>query len=408
LDTPPETSSYPERKSRTRWVMLAAALLVALIIIWRWHGQNAAAADAHPNAHAAIRVDTAAAQRRDVPIYLEGLGTVQAYYTVTITARVDGQLQKVGFVEGQTVAKGALIAQIDPRPYQAALDQALAMKAKDSAQLQSAQQDLQRYAVLAPEDLTSKQTLDAQRALVAELQAQIKGDEATIENARTQLAYTTITAPIEARTGIRLVDPGNNVHATDTTGIVVLTQVQPISFIFTLPEEELPAVSRALAAGPVSVAAMSRDDRTELDHGTLALIDNQIDQNTGTARLKATFPNTTNNLWPGEFINARVLIETARNAVTIPSSAVQHGPTGVFTYVVKPDSTVEARPLQIGAESGTVTVVSKGINTGEIVVTNNQYRLQPGAQVRANASAAAPVRAVAATHAASARGGGAR
>ena len=280
----------------------------------------------------------------DVPIYLAGLGTVQAYYTVTITARVDGQLQKIGFVEGETLKKGALIAQIDPRPYQAALDQALAVKAKDSAQLQSAQQDLQRYMVLAPQDLTSKQTLDAQRALVAELQAQIKGDEATIENARTQLAYTTITAPIEGRTGIRLVDPGNNVHASDTSGIVVLTQVQPISFIFTLPEDELPAVSRALAAGPVAVAALSRDEKTEFDHGTLVLIDNQIDQTTGTARLKATFPNADNQLWPGEFINARVLVETARNALTIPSKAVQRGPNGVFTYVVKADSTVEARP----------------------------------------------------------------
>jgi len=383
------------RMSRTRALMLVAGVVLVLLIGWRWRQDKAAAADAHPSAHGPIRVETAAAKRRDVPIYLEGLGTVQAYYTVTITARVDGQLQKVGFVEGQSVAKGALLAQIDPRPYQAALDQAQAMKAKDSAQLQSAQQDLQRYVVLAPQDLTSKQTLDAQRALVAELHAQIKGDEATIENARTQLAYTTITAPIDGRTGIRLVDPGNNVHATDTTGIVVVTQVQPISFIFTLPEDELPAVSRALAAGPVAVAALSRDGKTELDHGVLALIDNQIDQTTGTARLKAAFPNSANKLWPGQFINARVLVETDRNAVTIPSAAVQRGPTGVFTYVVKPDATVEARPLQIGAESGALTVVLKGINDGEVVVTSNQYRLQPGAQVRTNASAATPVRTAA-------------
>ena len=407
MNTHLETPLHPVRRSRTRAVMLGAAVLVVLLIAWRWHTDKGTAADARPNAHADIRVEASAAKRRDVPIYLEGLGTVQAYYTVTITARVDGQLQKVGFVEGQSVAKGALIAQIDPRPYQAALDQALAMKAKDSAQLHSAQQDLQRYAVLAPQDLTSKQTLDAQRALVAELQAQIKGDEATIENARTQLAYTTLTAPIEGRTGIRLVDPGNNVHASDTTGIVVLTQVQPISFIFTLPEDELPALSRALAAGPVAVAAMSRDEKTELDHGTLVLIDNQIDQTTGTVRLKATFPNSANKLWPGQFLNARVLVETARNAVTIPSAAVQRGPAGVFTYVVKPDSTVEARPLQIGAESGALTLVSKGINDGEIVVTSNQYRLQPGAQIRTNASAGAPMRTAAAGQE-SATGGGAR
>ena len=403
-----ETSPHCEHRIKTRAVMLGIAVAVGLVFAWRWHADQAAAADAHPNARAPIRVETAVAQRRDVPIYLEGLGTVQAYYTVTITARVDGQLQKVGFVEGQNVAKGALIAQIDPRPYQAALDQALAMKAKDGAQLHSAQQDLQRYVVLAPQDLTSKQTLDAQRALVAELQAQIKADEATIENARTQLAYTTITAPIDGRTGIRLVDPGNNVHATDTTGIVVLTQVQPISFIFTLPEDELQAVSRALAAGPVAVTAMSRDDQSELDRGSLALIDNQIDQTTGTARLKATFPNTANRLWPGEFINARVLVETTRNAVTIPSAAVQRGPTGVFTYVVKADSTVEVRALQIGTESGALTVVSQGIRDGEVVVTSNQYRLQPGAQIRTS-DAASPARAATTGRAPrSASAGGAR
>jgi multidrug efflux system membrane fusion protein len=397
------------RMGRRRAIMLVAGFLLVLLIGWRWREDKAQAADARQNTHPAIRVETAVASRRDVPIYLEGIGTVQAYYTVTITARVDGELQKVGFVEGETLAKGALIAQIDPRPYQAALDQALAVKAKDSAQLQSAAQDLQRYTVLAPQDLTSKQTLDAQRALVAELHAQIKGDEATIENARTQLAYTTITAPIEGRTGIRLVDPGNNVHASDTTGIVVLTQVHPISFIFTLPEDDLPAVSRALAAGPVAVAALSRGEKTELDHGTLALIDNQIDQATGTARLKAIFPNSADKLWPGQFINARVLVETTRNALTIPTAAVQRGPTGVFSYVVKPDSTVEARPVQIGAESGALTVVSKGINDGEVVVTSNQYRLQPGSQVQTGARAGAPVRtASAAQESVRSVGGGAR
>lgn len=388
----PESLLHFLRMSRTRTVMLGAAVFLVLLIVWRWHSDKAGAAEVHPNAHAAIRVETGTVKRMDVPIYLEGLGTVQAYYTVTITARVDGQLQKVGFVEGQTVAKGSLIAQIDPRPYQAALDQAVAMKAKDGSQLHGALQDLQRYGVLAPQDLTSKQTLDMQRGLVGELQAQVKADEAIIENARTQLGYTTITAPIEGRTGIRLVDPGNIVHASDTTGIVVLTQVQPISFIFTLPEDQLPAVSGALATGPVAVAAMSRDTKTVLDRGTLALIDNQIDQATGTARLKATFPNTSNKLWPGEFINARVLVETDRNALTIPSAAVQRGPTGVFTYVVKADSTVEARPILIGAESGNVTVVTKGVNDGEVVVTNNQYRLQPGVQVRSSASDAAPIR----------------
>ena len=389
MDTHIETSRAA-KKSRTRAVLSTVAIAFVLLIAWRWHTNRASAADA-PSAHPAIRVETAAATRTNVPIYLEGLGTVQAFYTVTIKARVDGQLEKVGFVEGQTVAKDSLIAQIDPRPYQAALDQAIAMKAKDAAQLQSAQQDLERYTVLAPEELTSKQTLDAQRGLVGQLRAQVQGDEANIENARTQLAYTTITAPIGGLTGIRLIDPGNIVHAADSTGIVVLTQVQPIAFIFTLPEDDLPALSRALAAGPVAVAAMSRDDKVELDHGTLSLIDNQIDTTTGTARLKATFPNAANKLWPGEFINARVLVATDSNAVTIPSTAVQRGASGVFTYVVKADSTVEARPLQIGAESNTVTEVAKGLNEGEIVVTSNQYRLQPGTAVRTSASSA-PIR----------------
>jgi membrane fusion protein, multidrug efflux system len=372
-------------------VMVGIAIAFVILIAWRWQTNRASAADV-PTAKPAIRVETATATRMNVPIYLEGLGTVQAFYTVTIKARVDGQLEKVGFVEGQTVAKDSLIAQIDPRPYQAALDQAIAMRAKDASQLHGAEQDLDRYTVLAPEDLTSKQTLDAQRGLVGQLRAQIKGDEANIENARTQLAYTTITAPIQGRTGIRLVDPGNIVHAADSTGIVVLTQVQPISFIFTLPEDDLPALSRALAAGPVAVAAMSRDDKIELDHGTLSLIDNQIDPTTGTARLKATFPNTADRLWPGEFINARVLVATDSNAVTIPSTAVQRGQTGVFTYVVKADSTVEARPLQIGAESNTVTEVAKGLSAGEIVVTSNQYRLQPGSAVRTSASSGPPIR----------------
>jgi multidrug efflux system membrane fusion protein len=371
--------------------MLGAGIIFVLLVAWRWHGDRGTAGAAEAAGHMAIRVETAPVQRRDVPIYLEGLGTVQAFYTVTMTARVDGQIQKIGFTEGDTVAKGSLIAQIDPRPYQASLDQALAVKAKDEATLLSAKADLERYIELAPQELTSKQTLDAQRALVAGLQAQIKGDQATIDNARTQLAYTTITAPIEARTGIRLVDPGNNVHATDTTGIVVLTQVHPISFIFTLPEDELPAVSRALAAGRVAVTALSRDDKTELDQGTLALIDNQIDQTTGTARLKATFPNDAGQLWPGEFLNARVLVDTAHNAMTIPSAAVQRGPSGVFTYVVKPNSTVEVRPLQIGAERNALTVVTKGLSDGETVVTSNQYRLQAGAAVRTGA-AAAPLR----------------
>jgi multidrug efflux system membrane fusion protein len=256
------------------------------------------------------------------------------------------------------------------------------MKAKDEAQLQSAKADLERYLTLAPENLASKQTLDAQHAAVAGLEAQIKGDQASIDNARTQLSYTTIVAPFRGKTGIRRVDPGNNVHATDTTGIVVVTQVQPISTIFTLPEEALPVINRALEGGTVGVTALSRDGKTQLDQGTIALVDNEIDQTTGTIRVKATFPNPHDALWPGEFINARVLLRTEHNALTVPTAALQRGPNGMFTYVVKADSTVEARPLKVGDESADVAVITDGLKEGEQVVLSNQYRLQPGAHVR--------------------------
>jgi len=363
--------------------MLGAAVVLALVFIWRGHSGGAHAAGPEKNKDSgAIAVETAVAARSDVPVYLEGLGTVQAFYTVTVTARVDGELQKVGFVEGQTVKKGDLIAQIDPRPFKAALDQSIATHAKDVAQLASAKADLARYELLAPQNLASKQTLDSQHALVAQLEAQIKGDQANIDNARTQLSYTTITSPIQGKTGIRRVDPGNNVHATDTSGIVVVTQVQPIACIFTLPEEDLPTLNKALEAGNVAVAAVSRDGKTELDQGTIALVDNQIDQSTGTIRVKATFPNPHNALWPGEFINARVLVRTEHNALTVPSAAIQRGPDGMFAYVVKADSTVEARLLKVGNENNDLTVITGGLKAGEQVVLSNQYRLAPGARVR--------------------------
>jgi len=294
----------------------------------------------------------------------------------------------VAFNEGQNVHKGDLLAQIDPRPNQAAFDQAVATKAKDAAQLANALRDLERYTILQPQDLASKQTVDTQRATVDQLTAQLQVDQALIDNARTQLDYTRITSPINGRTGIRLVDPGNIVHAADTAGIVVVTQVQPISVIFTLPEEELGAVAKALAAGPVKVMTVSRDGGAVLDEGTLTLIDNLIDQATGTAKLKATFDNAHNTLWPGQYVNARVLVRTDRDALTIPDAAVQLGPDGPFTYVVKNDSTVEVRPLLIGEASGGTTIIRRGLALDERVVTSNQYRLQSGVQVRSPAAVA--------------------
>jgi multidrug efflux system membrane fusion protein len=360
------------------WFVIA---VIVLVVGWVWLTRKPASAAGPHAAAAAVAVDTAVATRHDVPLYLEGLGNVQAFYTAKISSRVDGQLDRVGFVEGQQVRKGDLLAQIDPRPLQAALEQASAMQAKDAAQLESAKRDFDRYTVLAPKNLISQQVLDSQKALVEQLQAQIKVDGAAIDNARTQLQYATITAPFAGRTGIRLVDPGNIVHASDTTGIVVLTQIQPISVVFTLPEDAISQVTQAMAVGQLSVTALSRDDRTQLDSGTLALVDNQIDTTTGTVRLKATFQNTRNALWPGQFVNVRILLQQRHDALTVPSLAVQRGPDGMFAYVVKSDSTVDARPIETAEEIDGMIVITGGLQSGERVVTTNQYRLQPGASV---------------------------
>jgi multidrug efflux system membrane fusion protein len=372
--------------TRNRAIVAAAALIAVIAAVWLGLVHRSASA-ATKSAPPAVNVDTAGVIEADVPIYLQGLGTVQAFYTVTVTARVDGELQKVGFVEGQTVHKGDLLAQIDPRPSRAAFEQAVATKAKDAAQLANAKRDFERYTLLQPQDLASKQTVDTQRAMVDQLTAQLQVDQAQIDSARTQLDYTRITSPIDGRTGIRLVDPGNIVRAADTTGIVVVTQVQPIAVIFTLPEEALGAVSSALGAGPVKVNTVTRSGGAELDEGTLRLIDNQIASATGTLKLKAVFNNAHNALWPGQFVNARVLVRTDRNVLTIPAAAVQLGPNGPFTYVVKGDSTVEVRPIKLGEESDGVTIVTGGLALNERVVTSNQYRLQAGTPVRSTAVA---------------------
>jgi multidrug efflux system membrane fusion protein len=369
-------------KARTLLPLLAIGAIGAGAWVW-WNDAPAKAnlpqAQATPQA---VPVDTATATRQDIPITLSGLGTVQALNTVTVTARVDGQIQKIAFTEGQDVKAGDLLAQIDPRPFQAALDQAVAKKAQDTATLQNALLDLKRFQNLAQMDFATGQQLDTQKALVAQTQAAIQGDQAAIDNARTQLDYTTIKAPIDGRTGFRLVDQGNNVHATDTTGIVTIAQIHPISVIFTLPEDQLQAVQRALAAGPVQATAIADDGKTVLDRGKLVLADNMIDQTTGTARFKAEFPNTDNTLWPGAFVNVEVLLATQHNALTIPSVAVQRGPDGLFAYVVKPDAKVEARPIQVGVNTGTFAVVDNGLAPGESVVTAGQYRLEPGAAVK--------------------------
>jgi multidrug efflux system membrane fusion protein len=369
---------------RTRLVMAAAGLVALALFAWLIAPAGSSSARSERDATpAAVQVEAARVTRQNVPVYLDGLGTIQAFYTVKVTARVDGELTKVAFTEGQQVKRGQLLAQIDPRPFQAALDQARATLAKDEAQLGDARKVLARYLILEPKRLASLQTVDTQRALVAQLKAQTEADEAAIENASTQLSYARITAPIDGRTGMRLVDPGNIVHATDTGGIVVLTQLQPITAIFTLPEDTLGAVAAAMSHGQVGVDAVSRDeDGKPLDRGTVQLIDNQIDQTTGTIRLKAVFPNPKLALWPGQFVNLRLLVRTDANALTIPAAALQRGPQGTFVYLVQPDSTVTAQPITVANNSETIAIVTQGLEAGQQVVTSNAFRLQPGARVR--------------------------
>jgi membrane fusion protein, multidrug efflux system len=371
---------------RHRRSLLAGLVMVVVVSggYIGWHYRAAPDALTPPVAapQPVIPVTVATAERRDVPVYLIGLGTVQAFNTVTVKTRVDGELVKVAFTEGQDVKTGDLLAQIDPRPFQATLDQAVAKKVQDEANLANAKLDLQRFSDLAARNFTPQQQLDTQRSTVTQLEAQIQGDQAAIDSAQTQLDYTTITSPLSGRTGIRLVDQGNIVHATDATGLVVVTQLQPISVIFTLPESELAAIRAALAAGPVRIFAMSRDDNRQLAEGTLAVLDNQISQTTGTMRLKGTFPNQDGTLWPGEFLNIRLLARTSPNVVTVPSGALQRGPNGYYAYLVKPDGTVEARPLEVGQVSNGIAVIDDGVAAGEQIVTAGQYRLQPGARVQ--------------------------
>ena len=338
------------------------------------------AADGDP-----IPVLAAAALRADVPEYLDALGTVQAFNTVNVKPMIDGPLTEVKFVEGQDVKAGDVLARIDPRPYQASLDQATAKKAQDEASLANARVDLGRYQKLAATAYTSSQTSDTQKALVAQDVALIQQDQAQIDTARTNLSYTTIASPLAGRTGIRQVDQGNIVHAADTTPLVVITQLQPISVVFTLPQQTLPDVAQAMHAGTPEVLAYPQGDvggsGAPVDRGQLAVLDNTVDQSTGTIKLKATFPNTSLALWPGGFINVRLLVRTERGVVTVPPVAVQRGPAGAFAYVVARDSTVVRRTLTMGHEDERVSVVLAGLQPGERVVTDGVSRLTEGDHV---------------------------
>jgi len=330
--------------------------------------------------------------QKDVPLYLDGLGTVQAFNTVTIRPRVDGQVQKVAFVEGQDVRTGDLLAQIDAAPFQAQVDQSQAKKAQDEAQLAVAKVTLQRDAKLLADKILAQQDYDTQKATVDQLTAAVQADEAALNNAQVQLSYTTISSPIDGRTGLRQVDMGNIVHATgDSNALVVITQLRPISVVFTLPEQNLKEIQDQLNAGQeLPVIAVDRDNRTTLDQGKLAVVDNQIDTATGTIRLKATFPNDLFHLWPGQFVNARLLLTTRRGGIVVPASVVQRGPDGSYAFVIRNDSKVEVRPVQVTHIEQGEALIDSGLQPGEQVVVDGQYKLQPGSQVRISVRTNAP------------------
>lgn len=332
-------------------------------------------------AQPAVPVQVEAAQRADVPVYLRNIGAAQAYASVLVRARVDGTLDRVFFTEGQDVKAGQPLAQIDPRPYAAALAAAEAKKAADEAQVANAKRDLGRYANLASRDFASRQQVDTQSASVSSQQANVQGDEAAVATARLNLEYAAITSPIDGRAGLRLVDPGNLVHASDAQGIVVVTQVHPISVVFTLPQQTLPALQAAMARGAAPVAAFSEDGASQLGDGTLLTIDNQVDQTTGTIKLKATFPNTDNRLWPGQFLNARIQVDTLKGVVTVPSRAVQRGPDGLYVFLVKPDMTAVRQPVGVKQDDQGVSVVDQGLDAGAQVVTDGESRLQNGTKL---------------------------
>jgi len=331
-----------------------------------------------------VPVLTARATTQDVPIYLDALGTAQAFNTVSIKAMIDGPLTEVRFREGQDVQAGDVLARIDPRPTQASLDQFVAKKAQDESTLANARLDLTRYQKLAATAYTSAQISDTAKATVAQQEAIVRQDQAQIDNARTQLSYATILAPIGGRTGIRQVDQGNIVHNTDTTPLTVITQLKPISVVFTLPQQSLPAVASAMQAGPAKVLALPQGDgtgRRVIDTGEVAVLDNQVDQNTGTIKLKATFPNPDLKLWPGGFINVRLLVQTEHDATTVSPLAVQRGPKGAYVYVVRDDNTVSRRPITVGHEDEANAIVTAGLQPDEKVVIDGASRLTDNAKV---------------------------
>ena len=360
------------------------ALAAVALIGWLSPGVGVPPAMAQ-TAGPVVPVTAGAVVSEDVPVFLHGIGTVQAYNMVSIKSRADGQIVKIDFKEGQEVKEGDLLLQIDPRPYQATLAQAEAVKQKDEAQLAGAQADLERYAQLVPSGHQTRQSYDQQKALVAQLQASIKADEAQIQTAKLNLGYADIRSPIDGRLGARLVDKGNMVRATDNTVLVTISEVKPVFVSFTLPQEEIEDIRENHKQAPLAVRAYSGDGKKQLAEGKLTMIDNAVDQATGTIRLKARFDNKDERLWPGEFVNVRVILSTRRGVATVPAQTVQNGPNGNYVYIIRADDTVERRAVDVAAIQDGIAVVTKGLSPGEQVVVDGQYRLTNGARIKRSA-----------------------
>jgi multidrug efflux system membrane fusion protein len=367
-----------------RNIIIALTALVVVLAggsFWYFEKSHPAAA-AEPVPAAAVPVIAASVTGKDVPIYLRGIGTVIAYNTDVVRSQIQGQLVQITFTEGQTVKAGDLLAQIDPRPYQAQIEQLTANRDRDQAQLTNAEANLSRYTQLGDKGYATPQLVETQKAQVAQLQAAVKADQALIDQAKVQLSYTRLTSAVPGITGVRQIDIGNVIHPTDPNGLVVVTQIEPISLLFTLPQTDLPAIQEQMAKGPLAVVAYSQDNKIKLDEGNLLLVNNEISGTTGTIQLKAEFPNHAHRLWPGQLVNAHLLLETRKNAITVAGSAVQQGQNGAYVYVVMPDQTAALRPVHVAQISEGQALIDQGLKSGDVVVIDGQYRLKEGSRVQ--------------------------
>jgi multidrug efflux system membrane fusion protein len=410
------TSGFRDAWSRasgtTKLVAGIALVVITAVIVYEWpssggsEGQRASGARSRfAGAGGPVPVLAAAARKADVPVYFEAVGTTRALNTVTVQSQVDGKLLSINFKEGEDVKKGDVLARIDPTTYKAALDQAIAKKAQDEALLANARLDQERYERLAATNSINRQQADTQKALVAQYEAQIQSDQGAIDNSRAILEYTSVVAPIDGRTGIRMVDEGNVIRAASSTGIVVLTQLKPITVLFNLPQQNLPQLNAAFGKNPLTVEALRSDNEAVLDRGTLQVVDNQVDQTTGTVKLKAEFPNTDLQLWPGQFVNVRLTVDTLKQVTVIPTGSVQRGPNGTFVYVVGADSKVSLRSVVVKMQDETQAVIERGLDVGERVVTTGFAQLSDNKEVKVTNTEDAPAATPPAT---SRRDGGGR